>query len=939
MAFNKSNKKIVTTALTAAMVASAVAPVAAAKVTPQQDATNKVNAYLKVTLKTSADAKKADVVKKAALDAVKKLTSKADAKLKTSLTGKINAKSASLSKDLAKIVAAEKAKAAAADKVNVAAADKAVKAFTALPTVKTEAEWTNSLKLKDAALKAISVLADAKLKASYTSTVNAKNTEQGNAINQVRAVDAATKAVDTFVKFEIKELKDGDQAKSLKDAATTAIAKVTDKTTADKLTASVNDQDKKNQDKLATLDVPTVSGVTAIDVNKVQVKFDKAVDTSKVTVALKVGAASLYTTTAFSDDKKSVVLTTPSAIASGDYSVVVSGINKDGTDAVSPLHIDTAVAKDLTISNTQAAISNASVVSFSVKNQYGTDMGVLGNDTTNLTVSAYDVTANQTVNVVASPNAATKSEVALDLSGGSVKVGDTVRIIANYKGVTVTKNVTVVAASAAADVTLGSVAPLANTARITAGDTSLTLPYTLKDQYGNDVKLTLGDTPNVTFLSSDKTVVNPSTLSVDGSGKLTFNAGAAGTATITAIINATGKVATTTVTVNAAGALKNVTVGAPSGLISAGQTVNLDLTGADQYGGSVTDFSGVTPTSDNAAVTPSIVNGKLQLVTSGATGGTANITLKNAGGTVLGTTTIKFENKAVPTAIVGVDTLTGIESGASEDITWANFKVKDQFGRDYALAASDTVTVAPVDGTFDTVTKADGTNKFTFTASGTAGTEAVKFTLANGASYNVNLASVATSSISSYTVQSVGTLVAQPSLPAAGFTASDYNVQLKLDGKLADGTKVYLSSTKITNATSSNEAVATVIPSGVVTGNSKGTTTITLWNGATKLADVTVTVNDASPVATTVAFDESTPFTVTHTAGSGDTMNLSTKLTVSDQYGVKLQAPKGFYATSDATIADVNGTTGVVTGKKAGKVTITYITSNGITKTTTVTVN
>jgi len=274
MAFNKSNKKIVTTALTAAMVASAVAPVAAAKVTPQQDATNKVNAYLKVTLKTSADAKKADLIKKAALDAVKKLTSKNDAKLKTSLTGKINAKSASLSKDLAKIVAAEKAKTDAAEKVKVAAAANAVNAFTALPTVKTEAEWTNSLKLKDAALKAISVLADAKLKASYTSTVNAKNTDQGNAINQVRAVVAATKAVADFENFPIKASTDADQAKTLKDAATTAVAKVADKATADALTARISAQDTKNQAALATFNAPVVTGVSAINTTSVKVTFN-----------------------------------------------------------------------------------------------------------------------------------------------------------------------------------------------------------------------------------------------------------------------------------------------------------------------------------------------------------------------------------------------------------------------------------------------------------------------------------------------------------------------------------------------------------------------------------------------------------------------------------------------------------------------------------------
>ncbi|MDP4147664.1 MAG: S-layer protein, partial [Bacillota bacterium] len=83
--------------------------------------------------------------------------------------------------------------------------------------------------------------------------------------------------------------------------------------------------------------VTKVASVTAIDTNKVEVKFDKAVDPTKVSAALKVGAASLYTTSKFADDNKSVVLTTPSAIAAGDYSVVVTGIDKD--PVVTPLTV------------------------------------------------------------------------------------------------------------------------------------------------------------------------------------------------------------------------------------------------------------------------------------------------------------------------------------------------------------------------------------------------------------------------------------------------------------------------------------------------------------------------------------------------------------------------------------------------------------------------
>ncbi|MEH7080852.1 hypothetical protein V7101_19960, partial [Bacillus velezensis] len=90
MAFNK-NKKIVTTALTAAMVASAVAPVAAAKLTPAQAATNAVKSFVGYKVTTKHEFNQAEKARKTAVAAVAKL-GKNDAKVKASLTSQINAK-------------------------------------------------------------------------------------------------------------------------------------------------------------------------------------------------------------------------------------------------------------------------------------------------------------------------------------------------------------------------------------------------------------------------------------------------------------------------------------------------------------------------------------------------------------------------------------------------------------------------------------------------------------------------------------------------------------------------------------------------------------------------------------------------------------------------------------------------------------------------------
>ncbi|WP_430509969.1 hypothetical protein [Gottfriedia solisilvae] len=175
MAFNK-NKKIVTTALTAAMVASAVAPVAAAKLTPAQDATKAVDGYYKLSVKTKADVSNSAKVKKAALAKVAKLTSKKDAKLKASLTAKVAKKSAAINKYYQTVIVAAENEAKA-----IAAVDAFLKAAAQVPVT---AETTKE-QVEKAYADVLALIAKVKTEAKKTEFKAAADKMKADALAKI----------------------------------------------------------------------------------------------------------------------------------------------------------------------------------------------------------------------------------------------------------------------------------------------------------------------------------------------------------------------------------------------------------------------------------------------------------------------------------------------------------------------------------------------------------------------------------------------------------------------------------------------------------------------------------------------------------------------------------------------------------------------------------
>jgi hypothetical protein len=306
---------------------------------------------------------------------------------------------------------------------------------------------------------------------------------------------------------------------------------------------------------------------------------------------------------------------------------------------------------------------------------------------------------------------------------------------------------------------------------------------------------------------------------------------------------------------------------------------------------------------------------QLELTASGKGTATIYVYLK---GVLQNSVTFSAVDKAVATRITGLKDLpTMFEVGSEASFTSDNVKVVDQYNRE--METFPAIVIEAKDKAFTNVAYTSG--KFTASA---VGSETITFSITDVANsaLDVTMGTVATKDITSYELSAAGTIY------EAG------SKDLKLTGKTASGQVVQLAGTKVTYATTSNSAVATFGTDLKVTGVDKGEATVAVWNGATKLAETKVTVSDVLPVATSVSFaDEDYSVTV-----GGTALDMAAKLTVKDQYGVKmtLTADDGFWTSSDDSVAKV--TSGSVAAVKAGEVTIGYVTKNGLVTTVKVTV-
>jgi uncharacterized protein YjdB len=404
-----------------------------------------------------------------------------------------------------------------------------------------------------------------------------------------------------------------------------------------------------------------------------------------------------------------------------------------------------------------------------------------------------------------------------------------------------------------------SVAPAAK--NLTVG-TSTTLVATVKDANGTIVTNRV-----VTWTTSA-----PLIATVSSTGVVTAVA-IGGPVTITA--TSEGKSGSSDITVTPV-PVGSVTVAPTTTGMIVGTTTTLTPTVRDSNGVVVTNRVVTWATSDPLIATVSSTG----VVTAVGVGGPVTITATSEGKSGSGTVTVA----RVPVGTVTLPATSTLVAGQSTTLAPV---VKDANGvvvtdRVVTWTSSNTA-VATVSASGVVQSLVTGTTRITATSEGKSGFTDLTVTPAP---------------VGTVTLAPTPTTVASGSTVALVATVKDVN-----------GTTV---TDRVVTWQSSDDLIATVSPTGVVTGQLVGTVTITATSeGKSGTASVTVTPGPAATVTVTPP-----------TASVKDGANVQLAATAADAKGNPITGRPFTWGTSDSGVATVNAS-GRVTGRKAGNVTIT----------------
>jgi hypothetical protein len=682
-----------------------------------------------------------------------------------------------------------------------------------------------------------------------------------------------------------------------------------------------------------------VKSATVTGAKVFTVSFNLPVDTTKVSFAVKTGFVVYAPTVTWSADKTTATLTNAFNYAAGEYSITVTGVD-EVKDAVK-LTVAAPKESAVVIKSAQLQKSAASVLKVELVNQYGekiTDVGSL------FTVTAYNITKSVGVAVTSG------ADNTLNLTDAAI--GDNIRVtvIHNTSALTAQATLPVTAVAAANSIQFGAIELPTTVSRLVKNGT-FKVAITAADQFGNVIKFA-ARTANVdtvanvekigtiSFYSSDNTVVSIDKMTVDSDGKLNFVAeNKAGTVIITAISDS-GTTSQFTVQVFDTAAVKTFEIASPSTIVVAAESIEVPYMATNTYGEQVAkkDFDAAYQAGVTFVTSHSATGGTV--TTSWSSTNQLKITA-NMAGTIVVTPVVdgKFSQSltltvnavAVPTVFTGVkDKVTKFLETGTTTIKATDLLVKDQYGRDFDFAATGyTLALSVAAGTDGANVVATGTmpvdssGGVTLTGQAAVGTDEITISitgapLTTALEHKYSVATIAAADVKTYAINEIKTIFAKSDLTVD----SDHAVEVVTVGKTIAGESVAIPASYFTSVTSSDLNVVNVDSAArKIWGLKEGTVTIAVFNGGTKLAERAVVTSTVTPYPVSAAFADESYVVAT-------TLDLATKLTVKDQYGVTI-LPVGVW-TSSAPAKFTVSSVGVVTKVAGGETTISFVSNNGL---------
>lgn len=746
-------------------------------------------------------------------------------------------------------------------------------------------------------------------------------------------------------------------------------------------------------DKVVVKDVTAAAKATGV--KQITVNFNTAVDTAKAAITVKKGTVAVNVSkVTFSDDKKSAVVDLATKTTKGDYTVSVAGLTTNALTSTVTVENERLDKINFNSDAAAATMTGADItgatVTYSLLNQYGEDI-TTSNPAITWTASSGTAAGANGVLTFTAPAAHYTKDQKVTVTGVETNSGTVVTKTLNISDAATTDAITFASLYNADDKEL-------NTAS-TFSDFYVLLDA--KDQYGNSIsKNNAGATllnNQFIFSSSNAAVANFGAVTTvadkDGNTKLAIplaaanGAGLEGTSTLRMINKTTGKTFTFDVSVKKAATVDTISLSNPVDVVAAGETVSIPFTANDQYGKEVTAFSSlngvVQPTATGVGAQLKFendyVNKKAVLkYTAPSVKGNYILMVVSPTGKV-SQINVEVKDAATPAVVASVVDVKGAlasdtESGAKAQtqLSYANFVVQDQYGRNVSLTNTAAffqnyyLEVAVADGTADRV--AVGANAKITNTTDTVdlnavakGSERISVTIhkntdnsvVTGSELEFTEKTVNVSDISEYKIADVSTV----------YNAATHAVDFDVYGVQADSTKVVLpkelfsvSTTlggKLSYDADARTLTASLVDADFATGatEKKATANVVVdaTSGAVNLSKE-VTVTKVDPVVTTIKNKSVTganAVTVANgvatlsegTAAANIITNLLATFKYTDQYGVAITP-----AAPSATVTNLKKATGstlVVTGNgtnaaaftgaaKAGdNFTLTIVTSNG----------